>query len=138
MVTASLVFATIFGDIWTVIVWIIAGGIAGAITDRIVQGNRLGCLGNVAVGVVGGLLFGFIVDLIFNIQISGVFWTFVAALVGSAILLLIVNLITGKSDIGDRQHNTELYTTPEQFHVLRVTEIWIFKTRSTRKSEDAP
>ena len=56
--SAALVFATIFGNIWTVIVWIVAGGIAGAITDRIVQGNRLGCLGNVAVGVIGWFTFG--------------------------------------------------------------------------------
>ena len=105
MGTASLVLATIFGDIWTVFVWIIAGGIAGAITDRIIQGNRLGCLGNIAVGVIGGLLFGFLVDWIFNIQISGFFWTFIAALIGSALLLIIINLITGGRGIGGRQRN---------------------------------
>jgi uncharacterized membrane protein YeaQ/YmgE (transglycosylase-associated protein family) len=103
MGTAALVLATVFGTIWAVIVWIVVGGIAGAITDRIIQGNRLGCLGNVAVGVVGGLLFGWLLDLIFNIQISGVFWTFIAALVGSAILLIIVNLVTGGRGIGGRQ-----------------------------------
>jgi uncharacterized membrane protein YeaQ/YmgE (transglycosylase-associated protein family) len=105
MGTAALVIATIFGDIWTVFVWIIAGGIAGAITDRIIQGNRLGCLGNVGVGVIGGLLFGFLVDLIFNIQISGFFWTFIAALIGSALLLIVINLITGGRGIGGRQRN---------------------------------
>jgi uncharacterized membrane protein YeaQ/YmgE (transglycosylase-associated protein family) len=102
---AAFVFANVFSTIWAVIVWIVVGGIAGAITDRIIQGNRLGCLGNVAVGIVGGLLFAWLLDLIFNIQISGVFWTFIAALVGSALLLLVVNLITGGRGVGGRQRN---------------------------------
>ena len=105
MGATAFVFASVFSTIWAVIVWIIVGGIAGAITDRIIQGNRLGCLGNVAVGIVGGVLFAWLLDVIFNIQISGVFWTFIAALVGSAILLLIVNLVTGGRGIGGRQRN---------------------------------
>jgi uncharacterized membrane protein YeaQ/YmgE (transglycosylase-associated protein family) len=105
MGTAALVFATIFQDIWTVFVWIVAGGIAGAISDRVVQGNRLGCLGNVAVGVVGGLIFGFLVDRIFDIQIQGFFWTFIAALIGSALLLIVINLLNRGRGIGGRQRN---------------------------------
>jgi uncharacterized membrane protein YeaQ/YmgE (transglycosylase-associated protein family) len=107
MGTASLVFADVFilSGVWTAIVWIVAGGIAGAITDRVVQGNRLGCLGNVAVGVIGGLLFGFLVDFIFHIKPEGFFWTFIAALIGSALLLIVINLITGGRGIGGRQRN---------------------------------
>jgi uncharacterized membrane protein YeaQ/YmgE (transglycosylase-associated protein family) len=101
----AFVLASVFSTIWAVIVWIIVGGIAGAITDRIIQGNRLGCLGNVAIGIVGGVVFAWLLDVLFNIQISGVFWTFIAALVGSAILLLIVHLITGGRGIGGRQRS---------------------------------
>jgi hypothetical protein len=45
------------------------------------------------------------VDLIFNIQISGFFWTFIAALIGSALLLIVINLITSGRGIGGRQRN---------------------------------
>lgn len=93
MVT-SFVLASVLGTIWAWIVWIVVGGIAGAIADRIVQGDRLGIVGNIIVGVIGGLLGGLIMGL-FGIGVQGLFWTFVTALVGAIILLLIVKAIAG-------------------------------------------
>jgi uncharacterized membrane protein YeaQ/YmgE (transglycosylase-associated protein family) len=103
MGATAFVFAFLFDKVWPVITWIVAGGIAGAISDRVIQGNRLGCLGNVAVGIVGGLLFAWVLDLIFNLPVEGFFWTFIVALVGSAVLLLIINLLTRGRGIGGRQ-----------------------------------
>jgi uncharacterized membrane protein YeaQ/YmgE (transglycosylase-associated protein family) len=98
---ATVVMASVLGEIWGWIVWIVIGGIAGAIADQLVQGNRLGCLGNVIVGILGGLLGGFILGL-FDISVSNIFWTFVTALAGAIILLLIVNVVTGGRGIGSR------------------------------------
>lgn len=96
------VFASVLGTLWAWIVWIVIGGIAGAIADQIVQGNRLGILGNIIVGIIGGLLGGFILGL-FGISVSGIFWTFVTALAGAIILLLIIHVVTGGRDIGRRR-----------------------------------
>lgn len=96
-----LVMAGVLGVLWGWIVWIVIGGIAGAIADQLVQGNQLGCLGNVIVGIIGGLLGGFILGL-FNISVSGIIWTFVTALVGAIILLLIVHVVTRGRGIGTR------------------------------------
>src|SRR5512146_1866831 len=101
LATVSIVMASVLGEIWGWIVWIVIGGIAGAIADQLVQGNRLGCLGNVIVGILGGLLGGFILGL-FDISVSNIFWTFVTALAGAIILLLIVNVVTGGRGIGSR------------------------------------
>lgn len=98
----SIVMASVFGVIWGWIVWIVVGGIAGAIADQLVQGNRLGCLGNIIVGIIGGLIGGVILSA-FGIGVSGIFWTFVTALVGAIILLLIVHVITGGRGIGGRR-----------------------------------
>lgn len=98
---ATVVLASVLGTLWGWIVWIVIGGIAGAIADQLVQGNRLGCLGNVIVGIIGGLLGGFVLAL-FNISVSGIFWTFVTALAGAIILLLIVHVVTGGRGIGSR------------------------------------
>lgn len=98
---ATVVLASVLGTLWGWIVWIVIGGIAGAIADQLVQGNRLGCLGNVIVGIIGGLLGGFILAL-FNISVSGIFWTFVTALVGAIVLLIIVHVVTGGRGIGNR------------------------------------
>ena len=98
----SIVMASVFGVVWGWIVWIVSGGIAGAIADQLVQGNRLGCLGNIIVGIIGGLIGGIILSA-FGISVSGIFWTFVTALVGAIILLLIVHAVTGGRGIGNRR-----------------------------------
>lgn len=97
----ALVLANIFGFIWAWIVWIVIGGLAGAVADRLIQGNQLGIIGNVVVGVVGGLLGGIILGL-FGIDVRGIIFTFITALVGAIILLWIAKMATGGRGISDR------------------------------------
>ncbi len=52
-------------------------------------------------GIIGGLLGGFILSL-FGISVSGIFWTFITALVGAIVLLLIARLVTQGRGIGTR------------------------------------
>ena len=102
LASMPMILASVLGTLWGWIVWIVIGGIAGAIADQLVQGNRLGCLGNVIVGILGGLIGGFILAL-FGIEVSGIIWTFVTALVGAIVLLLIVHAVTGGRGIGMRR-----------------------------------
>jgi len=90
----ALVMASVLGTIWAWIVWIVIGGIAGAIADRVVQGNRLGIVGNIIVGLLGGLIGGIIMG-IFGIGGTGLIWTFIVSLIGAFILLWIVNAVAG-------------------------------------------
>ncbi len=90
------------GTLWTWIVWIVIGGIAGAIADQLIQGNKLGILGNIIVGILGGLLGGFILGL-FGISGSGIIFTFITSLLGAIILLLIVHAVTGGRGVGNRR-----------------------------------
>ncbi len=101
LATVSLVLASVLGTLWAWVVWIVIGGIAGAIADQVMQGNKLGILGNIVVGIIGGLLGGFILGL-FGIEVSGIFWTFITALAGAIILLAIARLVTGGRGIGSR------------------------------------
>src|SRR5437879_4320255 len=91
---AAFVIASVLGTIWAWIVWIVIGGIAGAIADRVVQGNRLGIIGNIIVGLLGGLIGGFIMGL-FGIGGSGILWTFIVSLLGAFILLWVVHAVAG-------------------------------------------
>jgi uncharacterized membrane protein YeaQ/YmgE (transglycosylase-associated protein family) len=104
MAVSSLVMASILGTVWAWIVWIIIGGIAGAIADQVVQGNQLGIIGNIVVGIIGGLLGGFILGL-FGIDVSGWFFTFLTALGGAIVLLLIIHAITRGRGVGNRRRN---------------------------------
>lgn len=102
MTEPAVVLASILGTVWAWIVWIIIGGIAGAIADRLVQGNQLGILGNIIIGILGGLIGGVILGLV-GIDVNGWFWTFLTALGGAVILLLIVRALTGGRGVGTRR-----------------------------------
>ncbi len=77
--------------------WIVLGGLAGWVASMIMRKNSsMGLLANIGIGIVGGFLGGFIMNLLgsgqnvtgFNIS------SFLIALLGSVVLLAIVNLIT--------------------------------------------
>jgi uncharacterized membrane protein YeaQ/YmgE (transglycosylase-associated protein family) len=80
-----------------IIGWIILGGLAGWLASIIVGRNRQqGIVGNIIAGIIGGLLGGFIFNLIGGTGITGFnLWSFVVAVVGAIIVLLIWNAITG-------------------------------------------
>jgi uncharacterized membrane protein YeaQ/YmgE (transglycosylase-associated protein family) len=100
--TFAFVMASILGTLWAWLVWIVIGGLAGALADRWIQGDKLGILGNILIGIVGGLLGGFILGL-FGLDGSGILWTFIAALLGAAILLWIAKAVTSGRGIGSKR-----------------------------------
>jgi uncharacterized membrane protein YeaQ/YmgE (transglycosylase-associated protein family) len=76
--------------------WIILGGLAGWLASRLVRGTGLGLLGNILVGIVGGVIGGFIIGALGGTGITGFnVWSFVVALLGAILLLLVVRLFTG-------------------------------------------
>ena len=76
--------------------WIILGGLAGWLASRLVRGTGLGLLGDILVGIVGGVIGGFIIGALGGTGITGFnLWSFVVALLGAILLLLIVRLFTG-------------------------------------------
>lgn len=99
--TMALVVANVLGTIWAWIVWIVVGGIAGALADRLIQGDQLGIVGNIVVGIIGGLIGGVILG-IFGIGGQGIIWTFITALLGAIILLWIVRAVTGGRGVRSR------------------------------------
>jgi len=99
--TLALVMASILGTLWAWIVWIVVGGLAGAIADRLIQGDKLGILGNIVIGIIGGLIGGAILGL-FGLGGEGIIWTFVTAFLGAVLLLWIINALTGGRGIGKR------------------------------------
>ncbi len=78
--------------------WLIFGGLAGWVASMIMKKNKsMGILANIVVGIVGAFVGGFVMDLIgqeslmtFNLK------SFLVAVVGSVILLAIINFIKRK------------------------------------------
>ena len=76
--------------------WIILGALAGWLASRLVRGTGLGLLGDIVVGIVGGLIGGFIIGALGGTGVTGFnLWSFVVAVLGAILLLLIVRLFTG-------------------------------------------
>jgi uncharacterized membrane protein YeaQ/YmgE (transglycosylase-associated protein family) len=84
-----------------IIAWIIIGLLAGIIAKALVPGKDPGgIIITMLLGVVGGLLGGFLGKVIFGVDsIDGFFdlSTWIAAVVGSVIVLLIYRAVSGRS-----------------------------------------
>ncbi|QNE46791.1 GlsB/YeaQ/YmgE family stress response membrane protein [Glaciihabitans sp. INWT7] len=80
-----------------IIGWIILGLIAGAIAKAILPGRQGGgWIITLVLGVVGALLGGFLASAIFGVAMGGFFdiRTWVIAILGSIVVLLIYGLVT--------------------------------------------
>ena len=77
------------------LVFIVTGAVAGWLAATLVKGRGFGLAGNIILGVVGSLLGGFLFDF-FGIQPGGIPGYFMAAVVGSVSLLVIVGLLKSK------------------------------------------
>lgn len=84
--------------------WIVLGALAGWVASIIMKNNpRMGAFANVAVGIIGAFIGGFIMNLIgANADVTGfTLESFLVALLGSVILLAIINLIR-KGSVTDK------------------------------------
>ncbi len=81
------------------LLWIVFGGIAGWIATIIVGADaRFGIIGNIIVGIVGAFLGGWIADKMGVGGAAGAerptsMMSFVVAIVGAIILLVLLNLV---------------------------------------------
>ncbi|MFD8257549.1 GlsB/YeaQ/YmgE family stress response membrane protein [Streptomyces griseoluteus] len=82
-----------------IIAWILIGLIAGFIAKAIMPGKDPGgIIITILIGIAGGLLGGFLGKVIFGVDsIDGFFdlSTWIAAVIGSVILLILYRVITG-------------------------------------------
>lgn len=78
--------------------WIVLGAIAGWIASIIMKKNsQMGAFANVLVGIVGAFIGGFLFHILGGIGITGFnFWSLIVAVIGSVILLWIINSFNRK------------------------------------------
>lgn len=87
--------------LWSIISWIIVGGIAGWIASMIMKRNdQMGFVANVLAGVVGAFVVGLIVSLLTSdgggMPDAWSLWGFIAAIVGACLLIWIVSAVRGR------------------------------------------
>ncbi len=82
-----------------IIAWIVLGAIAGIIAEKL-TGSRTGIVVATIVGIVGALLGGFLAKVLFQVHSLNSFFnlsTWVTAIVGAVILVLLVRLVTDRT-----------------------------------------
>lgn len=87
--------------LWSIISWIIVGGIAGWIASMIMKRNaQMGFMANVAAGIVGAFVVGLIVSLLTSdgggMPDAWSLWGFIAAIIGACLLIWIVTAVKGR------------------------------------------
>ena len=77
-----------------IISWVIIGGLAGWIGSMITKDNEeMGFFKNVIVGIIGAFIGGFVFNIIGGYGITGFnIWSLIVAVIGSVILLSIINM----------------------------------------------
>jgi uncharacterized membrane protein YeaQ/YmgE (transglycosylase-associated protein family) len=73
---------------------LLVGLIAGFLADKVVK-NSFGAIGDMVIGVIGSFLGGWIFSLL-NLSVNSIIGQIFAAFVGAVVLLLVINLITGR------------------------------------------
>ena len=79
-----------------IILWLIVGGIVGWLASMIMKTDG-SLVKNIVTGIVGALIGGFVMSFFGAAGFTGFnLWSFLVALIGSIILIAVINLLTGK------------------------------------------
>jgi len=85
--------------LWTIIVWIIFGFIVGLIARWVVPGAVSGgILTDIIVGIVGALIGGWLYRTFGHGSLTSL-WSFIYALIGAVVLLLILRAFAGRRTV---------------------------------------
>lgn len=86
-----------------IIAWIVLGLIVGLVTEKIVNGTEPhGLIVTTIIGIVGGVFGGWLAEKLFHVDNMKGFFnisTWLTALAGAVILLLLYHLIAGRRGI---------------------------------------
>ncbi len=80
---------------WSWIVYILIGAVAGWIAGKLMHGGGFGFIVNAIVGIIGGLLGGWVFGL-FGLSASSNWGSFITSVVGAILLLAIISLFRKK------------------------------------------
>lgn len=81
------------------VVWLLAGGVMGALAARLSELGRIGSAGYVVSGALGGLFGGLVLGAL-GVNLGDLVWSIVVGLAGALFLLLILNAARGDRGMG--------------------------------------
>jgi uncharacterized membrane protein YeaQ/YmgE (transglycosylase-associated protein family) len=79
---------------YSLILWIVIGGLAGWLAGQIAKGRGYGCIGNVVVGVIGAVVGGWLFQVTGLEALPGLVGSLVTAVIGAVALIAVLRLLT--------------------------------------------
>ncbi|MGD0608504.1 MAG: GlsB/YeaQ/YmgE family stress response membrane protein [Streptosporangiaceae bacterium] len=102
-----------------IIAWIVLGLVAGLIANMIIPGRRSqGLIVTCAIGILGALAGGWVATRVFHVHTLNGFFnlsTWLTAIVGAAVLLLIFHLVNERSSGSRRPARSRRSTRSRRF-----------------------
>ena len=93
-----------------IIAWIVLGLVAGLLANMLIPGRRSqGLILTCAIGIVGALAGGWVATRVFHVHTLHGFFnlsTWLTAIAGAAVLLLVFHLISGRSSSSSRSRRS--------------------------------
>lgn len=88
-------------DLWGIITWVVVGGLAGWVASMITKTDaKMGIPGNILAGIVGAFIGGILLNVLGGTGFTGFnLWSFLVALVGAVIVLLVWKALSGRRAI---------------------------------------
>jgi len=94
----------------SIIAWIVLGLGAGLLANMLIPGRRSqGLILTCVIGVVGALLGGWVATKVFHVHTLHGFFnlsTWLTAIAGAAVLLLVFHLVTSRGNTGSRRRTS--------------------------------
>jgi uncharacterized membrane protein YeaQ/YmgE (transglycosylase-associated protein family) len=79
---------------YSLILWIIVGGLAGWLTGLLLRGRGYGCIGNVVVGIIGAVIGGWLFRIANIEALPGLIGSVFTAMIGAVVLITVLGLLT--------------------------------------------
>jgi uncharacterized membrane protein YeaQ/YmgE (transglycosylase-associated protein family) len=80
---------------WSFILYLLLGAVAGWLAGNLMRGGGFGLLWNIIIGIIGGFIGGWLMSLI-GIQKAGLLWELIVAVIGAIVLLFVISLFKKK------------------------------------------
>lgn len=78
---------------YSVLIWLVIGGVAGWLAGLIMNGGGYGLIGDIIIGIIGSVVAGWLFGTYFLPMGGGVAGAIIASTIGAVVLIFVVRLI---------------------------------------------
>ncbi len=78
---------------YSLLIWLVIGGVAGWLAGLIMNGGGYGLIGDIVIGIIGSVIAGWLFGTYFLPMGGGVAGAIIASTIGAVVLIFVLRLI---------------------------------------------